>query len=74
MIISDKRSRENIPLVIHNIGRGTQEENLLSVFKLTGHYRMKEIERFVSADSRGRAVVADCQRHKVYDKKNLVRK
>lgn len=44
MIISDKRNEKNIPLVIHNIGNGTQEEDLLFAFKLTGHYRIKGIE------------------------------
>ena len=29
------------PLVIHNIGSGTQEENSLFTYPLTGHYRVK---------------------------------
>lgn len=45
MIVSDRMSRNKIPLVIHNIGSGTQEENLLLEFKLTGHYRIKGIEQ-----------------------------
>jgi len=50
MIISDRRSKDNnnIPLVIHNIGNGTQEEDRLFEFELTGHYRIKGIEPFVS--------------------------
>jgi uncharacterized protein len=44
MIISDKRNENNTPLVIHNIGRGTQEEDRLFAFKLSGHYRIKGIE------------------------------
>jgi len=48
IIVSDRRSRDNIPLVIHNIGNGTQEEDLLFEYKLTGHYRIKGIEQFVS--------------------------
>ncbi|MSU59453.1 MAG: DUF1287 domain-containing protein [Pedosphaera sp.] len=40
-IISDRRSAEGTPLVIHNIGRGTQEENVLFKFRVTGHYRVK---------------------------------
>ncbi len=28
------------PLVIHNIGRGTQENDLLYQYKITGHYRL----------------------------------
>jgi uncharacterized protein YijF (DUF1287 family) len=41
MIVSDKNAlMTNIPLVIHNIGAGTQEENRLFEFKITGHYRI----------------------------------
>jgi len=40
MIVSDKRSADGIrPLVIHNIGQGTREEDRLFEFPLTGHYR-----------------------------------
>ena len=40
-IVSDKHSFINkTPLIIHNIGRGTQEENILHRFKITGHYRL----------------------------------
>ncbi|MES1240805.1 MAG: DUF1287 domain-containing protein [Acidobacteriota bacterium] len=38
-IVSDRRSRAGVPLVIHNIGGGTQEEDSLFLFTLTGHYR-----------------------------------
>lgn len=41
MIVSDKKARDGTPLVIHNIGRGTQEESRLFSFKITGHYRIK---------------------------------
>ena len=41
MIVSDQKLRDGTPLVIHNIGSGTQEENRLFSFKLTGHYRVK---------------------------------
>jgi uncharacterized protein len=37
-IISDKKA-DSTPLVIHNIGGGTREENMLFAHKLTGHYR-----------------------------------
>lgn len=40
MVVSDKRNADGRPLVIHNIGRGTQEEDVLQDFKLTGHYRI----------------------------------
>lgn len=39
-IVSDKKSSTGIPLIIHNIGRGTKEENILYSFKITGHYRI----------------------------------
>ena len=42
MIVSDKKTADGRPLVIHNIGGGTKEEDVLSVFPLTGHYRWKE--------------------------------
>lgn len=42
MVVSDNKATDGTPLVIHNIGRGTREENRLFTFKLTGHYRWKE--------------------------------
>ena len=45
MIVSDRVNRNNIPLVIHNIGSGTQEEDLLLAFQITGHYRINVIEQ-----------------------------
>ncbi|MBA3036941.1 MAG: DUF1287 domain-containing protein, partial [Desulfobacterium sp.] len=48
MIVSDWRNKDNIPFVIHNIGNGTQEEDRLSEFELTGHYRIKEIEPVIT--------------------------
>lgn len=42
MVVSDKKGNDSTPFVIHNIGRGTQEENRLFEFPLTGHYRIKE--------------------------------
>jgi len=41
MIVSDKKTAEGVPLVIHNIGGGAQEEDVLFTFPLTGHYRWK---------------------------------
>jgi len=38
-IVSDKRTSSGVPLVIHNIGRGTLEEDILLRFQITGHYR-----------------------------------
>ena len=40
VIVSDKRSQDGKRyLVIHNIGAGTQEEDALAAFPVTGHYR-----------------------------------
>lgn len=39
MIISDRKAEDGTPLIIHNIGSGTQEEEGLFSFELTGHYR-----------------------------------
>ena len=39
-ILSDRRAAGGQPLVLHNIGRGAQEENILFRFKIIGHYRI----------------------------------
>lgn len=38
-LVSDAKDALGCPLVIHNIGRGTQEERTLFTYKITGHYR-----------------------------------
>lgn len=38
-IVSDKKTEEGTPLIIHNIGCGTQEEDCLFLYTITGHYR-----------------------------------
>lgn len=41
-IVSTHRSADGTkPLLVHNIGEGTQLEDVLFVYKLTGHYRYK---------------------------------
>lgn len=40
MIVSDKKTGAGMPCIIHNIGRGTQEEDRLFSFPITGHYRI----------------------------------
>lgn len=40
MVVSDRQTEKGVPLVIHNIGQGTKEEDRLFEFKLTGHYRI----------------------------------
>ena len=39
MIVSDRRSAAGTPLVVHNIGRGVQEEDILFAYQIIGHYR-----------------------------------
>jgi uncharacterized protein YijF (DUF1287 family) len=39
-IVSDKKSGD-IPLILHNIGSGTKEEDILFKFKVIGHYRLR---------------------------------
>ena len=39
-IVSDRKSSAQVPMLIHNIGRGTQEEDILLQYKITGHYRI----------------------------------
>jgi uncharacterized protein YijF (DUF1287 family) len=41
MIVSDRKTADGRPLIIHNIGGGTREEDVLFAFPLTGHYRWK---------------------------------
>lgn len=42
MIVSNRTNSKGVPLIIHNLGSGTKEENQLFTFKLTGHYRIAE--------------------------------
>lgn len=39
-IVSDRDSNRT-PLIIHNIGKGVREENVLLRFEVIGHYRLK---------------------------------
>ncbi|MEO7099249.1 MAG: DUF1287 domain-containing protein [Luteolibacter sp.] len=41
MVVSDHKTPDGRPLVIHNIGGGAREEDALASFPLTGHYRWK---------------------------------
>ncbi|WP_075575196.1 DUF1287 domain-containing protein [Lysobacter antibioticus] len=38
-IVSERRGWSGRPLILHNIGRGTQEEDLLFAYPITGRYR-----------------------------------
>lgn len=39
-IVSDRLADGGIPLVLHNIGAGAQEEDILFAYPMTGHYRL----------------------------------
>jgi hypothetical protein len=39
-IVSDARSAARTPLIIHNIGSGTREEDILFRYRIIGHYRL----------------------------------
>jgi uncharacterized protein YijF (DUF1287 family) len=39
-IISDLKNAQDIPLVVHNIGAGAREENILFRYAILGHYRL----------------------------------
>lgn len=41
-IVSDRTSWRDVPLVIHNIGSGTREEDILFAYPITGHYRPRK--------------------------------
>lgn len=40
-IVADRTTSAGTPLAIHNIGGGTQEEDVLFRFRITGHFRPK---------------------------------
>ncbi|MBX7246684.1 MAG: DUF1287 domain-containing protein [Candidatus Sumerlaeaceae bacterium] len=48
-VISDRQSPDGNPLVIHNIGRGTQEEDTLFKYRIIGHYRLPPRTRIPKA-------------------------
>lgn len=38
-IVSDRVARDGTPLIIHNVGRGPEEANVLFGYELAGHFR-----------------------------------
>ena len=38
-IVTGQKSRTGTPLVVHNIGRGPEVEDVLFTYPITGHYR-----------------------------------
>jgi uncharacterized protein YijF (DUF1287 family) len=39
-MVSDRHAVNGVPLIIHNIGAGVQEEDILFRFAIIGHYRL----------------------------------
>lgn len=39
-IVSDRRTVAGMPLILHNIGAGAKEEDILFAYPMTGHYRI----------------------------------
>lgn len=40
MIVSDRKNAKGVPLIIHNIGSGAKEADVLFGYTITGHYRL----------------------------------
>lgn len=40
-MVSDRKAADGTPLIVHNIGAGTREEDVLHAFTVTGHYRYR---------------------------------
>lgn len=43
-IVSDRRTKAGVPLILHNIGAGAKEEDILFAYPMTGHYRIGKDE------------------------------
>lgn len=43
-IVSDRRTDAGVPLILHNIGAGAKEEDILFTHPMTGHYRIGKAE------------------------------
>ena len=43
-IVSDRRTSQGVPLILHNIGAGAKEEDILFAYPMTGHYRIGKDE------------------------------
>jgi uncharacterized protein YijF (DUF1287 family) len=43
-IVSDRLGPDGAPLVLHNMGEGAQEEDILFAYPMTGHYRIGAAE------------------------------
>ena len=50
-IVSDRRAASDVPLVLHNIGAGAREEDILFRYTIIGHYRLRDPGRGLMASS-----------------------
>ncbi|MEM6413027.1 MAG: DUF1287 domain-containing protein [Pseudomonadota bacterium] len=41
-IVTDKKGASGWPMIVHNIGRGPQHEDVLLLWPITGHYRLSD--------------------------------
>jgi uncharacterized protein len=44
-VVSDRTHRTGRPMIIHNIGRGVREDDILSAYRVIGHYRLPPVRR-----------------------------
>jgi uncharacterized protein len=47
-IVTDKKTSTGTPLVVHNIGRGALEEDILHEYKIIGHYRFPALPAVIN--------------------------
>jgi uncharacterized protein YijF (DUF1287 family) len=52
-IVSDRAAVNGVPLVIHNIGAGAREEDILFRFAIIGHYRPRPPANAAAAPDAG---------------------
>jgi len=71
MIVSDETTSNNVPLVIHNIGSGTKEEDMLLDFELTGHYRILGLPRESDSTQRSRRGETQSSQREGFNFKNF---
>ena len=43
LVVENSRKGVHGPLIVHNIGAGPQEEDMLFDYKITGHYRLSKV-------------------------------
>ena len=60
-VVSDRKSTKGTPLVIHNIGQGVQEEDILFRYEFIGHYRPQlDSRKRARPIARGCEIIVNC--------------